>query len=169
MSRFLKILRRCESSHLHILKVLDGVKGAKCGLFGRQCDLLALCFRWLLVGACTAAHNSLGTKSPRHSTKLQSFQAIKLPDKLQDMWHVKCGREWRSYINFSSLAHTIWEWWCFEDWEENRRHWYNVLFWHFVLHFLHVLAPFFCPFDILLHLFALVFHFLKIYDFLYFS
>ena len=86
-----------------------------------------------------------------------------------DIWHVTRGGRWTSSKNFSLVAFMLWEWWCFEDWEENRKHRYNGPFWHFLeLFFLHLLAPF-GPFWRFLHLLALFGHSLKIHDFWYFN
>ena len=35
-----------------------------------------------------------------------------------DMWHVTHGGGWKFSPNFSSLALTVWDLWCLEDWEE---------------------------------------------------
>ena len=32
-----------------------------------------------------------------------------------DTWQVTCERRWTFSQNFKSLAHTVWEWRCFED------------------------------------------------------
>ena len=45
-----------------------------------------------------------------------------------DMWHVTHGGGWTFSQNFSSLALTVWERQCFEDWEEKddlAPHWIN--------------------------------------------
>ena len=39
-----------------------------------SCD--ALCIRWLLVGACSAAHASLGVESPSHATSLAFVRPV---------------------------------------------------------------------------------------------
>ena len=38
-----------------------------------------------------------------------------------DMWHVTHGGGWTFSQNFSSLAPTVWDLWCHEDWEEKDR------------------------------------------------
>ena len=35
-----------------------------------------------------------------------------------DKWHVTHGGGWTIYQNFNSLALTVWDFWCLEDWEE---------------------------------------------------
>ena len=78
-----------------------------------------------------------------------------------DMWHVTHGGGWASSKKFSSLALTVWERWCFGDWEENGRHRNYGPFWRF-------LAPF-GPFWYFLHHLALFGHSLKSHDFWYFN